>query len=607
VGHVDEVHWGQVLVTPHAYGVVEVQDNDRQARQVGIQILTELTHRLSLGVLSLEDLENIAWSIYSKKIVTAAMLVPVGKIAYLVACGSGLVYLKRGDKLATLIAGNGAISGELQKGDTLLLVSCGFTQAVSKTSLVSVFDHLPPRDVAERLTILLHEKTDIPGAVALVFQVADFISDEEQEAYENKRVNDTGSTSNSTRVFAEGRIDLVLKKLIRFDLNRIYLFLNRLKSGQKKRSFMGLLAFAAAGLFIGSVILGIWKQAQNASNRAVTNAIADARIAYEEGTALLDLNSIKGRERLAEARNILEPYLEKTSEKSSTGRELRKLHNEIMSNLTQALRIFKVTPELYYDISLLKKGAIASVIDLESDTLAVLDRQATSVYTVEITAQSGQMVGSGGDLVGALNLTISRNSVYVEADKGIVMVSAMDKKPTLVIKKPENWVVPSEIVMFGGNLYVLDTGASKIWKYIGSGGSSGGAGQTFSDTREYLSPDSLVDLSQAVSMTIDGSIWIATSQGRIIKFTQGKEDSFVPKGIEPQLGLSLRLYTGDILNNLYVLDMQQKRVVVLDKSGLYIAQYVWDATMGISDFVVSETQKTLLLLSEGKIYRVAIQ
>ena len=92
-----------------------------------------------------------------------------------------------------------------------------------------------------------------------------------------------------------------------------------------------------------------------------------------------------------------------------------------------------------------------------------------------------------------------------------------------------------------------------------------------------------------------------------LKFTQGKDDTFHMQGVDPPLGNSLRVYTDDTLKNIYVLDTQEKRVVVIGKDGIYLAQYAWPEAIGVADFSVSEEQKRILLLSEGKIFSVALQ
>jgi DNA-binding beta-propeller fold protein YncE len=152
----------------------------------------------------------------------------------------------------------------------------------------------------------------------------------------------------------------------------------------------------------------------------------------------------------------------------------------------------------------------------------------------------------------------------------------------------------------------LDTQKSRIWKYVATDtGPPAQAG--FSDIREYLNPDTLPDLSLATGLAIDGSVWLGTSNGRTLRFTQGKENTYVPQGVDPVFGTRLYLYTSDGVKNLYVLDINNHRVVVLDKDGMYLAQYQFDEKTTPTKLVASESAKKILLLADGKIYTLDLK
>ena len=126
-------------------------------------------------------------------------------------------------------------------------------------------------------------------------------------------------------------------------------------------------------------------------------------------------------------------------------------------------------------------------------------------------------------------------------------------------------------------------------------------------TNDQSYKEELLRLKLNCPMFIDGSVWVGTKTGKIFQFAQGKEKTFSAQGVEPVLGSNLFIYTSDEVKNLYVLDSQNKRVVVLTKDGVYMAQYQWQGTLSPSQLVVSEAQKQILLLAEGKIYSVELK
>jgi hypothetical protein len=144
---------------------------------------------LSESVVSLKAVEEIADQVTRPSIATLILLVPVGNVVYLVIRGKGVIYLKRGEELASLMHQDGAVSGEAKDGDTFLLASVGFSTVLSKEELTGLFDHQPPAEIAEKLTLLLHEKTQGEGSVALVFSISEMVENPlEKEVMPAKKV-----------------------------------------------------------------------------------------------------------------------------------------------------------------------------------------------------------------------------------------------------------------------------------------------------------------------------------------------------------------------------------------------------------------------------------
>ncbi|MEK7119489.1 MAG: hypothetical protein AAB889_03125, partial [Patescibacteria group bacterium] len=70
VGNTDANHWGQVLMMPQAYGVIEVTDVDGIARGTGVRALGVMTNALSESVVSLADLAGVVDALRTPSVVT---------------------------------------------------------------------------------------------------------------------------------------------------------------------------------------------------------------------------------------------------------------------------------------------------------------------------------------------------------------------------------------------------------------------------------------------------------------------------------------------------------------------------------------------------------
>ena len=579
---------------PQAYGVIEVTDVDGIARGTGVRALGALTNALSESVVSLAGLAGVVDALQAISVVTCILLVPVGSVVYIVSRGKGAVYLKREEQISCLVTDNGEISGEVKIGDTLLLASAGFVSAFSAEELASLFDHQTPTDVAEKLTLLFHERTEGLGGAALIFHVADFVSPEPEEPVKE------------VAAVAQPQVEHLAPVRFVSMRRRVGTWYRSVRERffVRRARFFTVKAIVAAALillFCVSVIVGVWKQRQGSNNQSVITVINQAQYAFDEGVALLELNPVKGRQRLTDAQALLEPLAKAIAPRSKDGRQVAALLTKVTDNLTQALHSVTGEPQLFYDAVLLKKDAVVASMSLDGDTLGLADPATKTVYQLTIPSKNGQIVAGGDSFTRASHIAARGDFLYVLTDNGIASVSVREKKTIdALIKKDSQWGTIASMATFGGNLYLLDTQKSRIWKYVATD-------TGFSETREYLNPDSLPDLSRATSMAIDGSVWIGTSDGNIMRFGQGRELTFVPKGVEPGFGKRLTVFTSDALKNVYVLDTDTKRVVVLDKDGVYLAQYVWTGQLIPTQLVVSEKFKLILLLADGKLYSIELK
>lgn len=586
VGPVNETHWGQVLTMPNAYGVVEISDSSDTAQEKGVAILTELSRLLSSDITSLRGLEELCDTVYTQIVQTLILLVPVGNVIYLVIRGVGSVYVKRASELASLMHKDGAVSGEVKCGDTLLLASSGFSNVLTREELTGLFDHLPPPEIAEKLTLILHEKTGGEGSAALVFGVSEFIDTNPatptipQEAPPVR--HEVIEKHSPTKAALSQKIKIISAEFFK-----------------KPKIVTAALVIFFILFFIVSVVLGIKKQASVKQNQKISVILADAGHALEEGVALMDLNPAKGRERLEEARTLLAPLQETVSTRTTEGRNVLELYRKVTDNLTLALHVTNVAPALFYDVSLLKKNSKIGFLAREADSIVLSDSSTNTIYKMNIASKNTQIIGGGEQIKEGTFVASHGSKTYVYTQTGVMEISDTGKKPVLVIPKDPEWGTISSLVSFGGNIYMLDTIKSRIWKYVATE-------KGFSERREYLNPDTLPDLTRATDMSIDGSVWLGSATGKILRFAQGKENVFIPKGVDSPFGVSLTAYTSDDTKLVYISDSQNNRIVVLDKEGMYVSQYQLEGEMPKA-FVVFEEQKKILLLIAGKLYTLDLK
>ena len=109
------------------------------------------------------------------------------------------------------------------------------------------------------------------------------------------------------------------------------------------------------------------------------------------------------------------------------------------------------------------------------------------------------------------------------------------------------------------------------------------------------------------SIAIDGSIYFLRSDGGLLKYTRGISDIFKVAGLEKPLSSPIQVVTSADMKYIYIADKGNKRIVVLDKDGKFVEQFLhskengWDNLKGVG---VSEGEKKMFVLNNSSIYEI---
>ena len=243
--------------------------------------------------------------------------------------------------------------------------------------------------------------------------------------------------------------------------------------------------------------------------------------------------------------------------------------------VTEEKREHEVAANVFYDLVLIKDKASLQDAVLVDEALIVLDQGQESVYKVQLADKSSAIVTGGKELRTASQIAVDGGSLYLLTGEGILRQKDNEKKPQLVVKANEGWSDFTDLAAFGGNLY-LGSKKGAIWQYKPEG-------EGFDNGQSWLREN--LNLGSAFSLIVDGSVWFLNSQDTLFKLQQGGKASFSPA--IPLSGVT-SLYTSPDLVKIYLLEAQNKKVVVLEKTGEYSAQYHWNEEVKVKGLVVSE-------------------
>jgi len=149
------------------------------------------------------------------------------------------------------------------------------------------------------------------------------------------------------------------------------------------------------------------------------------------------------------------------------------------------------------------------------------------------------------------------------------------------------------------NLYFLDKKTCKIIKYAYHLQT-----KTFKEAILWKEKDEKCINPKA--MAIDGSVWIVNSDNSIIRYYFGLWQETLKIDIFPHLKNITQIKTGKNIPYLYLLEPEEKRVIVVNKKGEIIKQFQSEKFDNLKDINISSDGKIIYLLNKTEVYKVKL-
>ena len=575
VANATDLGWSQAY---HAGGftavlsvVAQKSATESYLAGIGKKILDSLV--AEYFTLTTKDLETVKGAVtaslekipgdISLSLVVAAT---IKNVLYVVIANEGRVLLRRGDKLGMLLAVKpddtekiASVSGFLENGDIVFLHTPAFSHVFSKDDLEEALDHKTPEELSEYFAPKVHEAQD--GAVsALIFSYHEdetvgepLLSEKTEKKQEQQPVDEKKEE--------EPKRDVpVAKESIfpGFDQSPEY---PKPKGSFSHRQKLFLTITVILGLvLLGSIVVFQMRQNQAKQQALFASLYNPANTKYQEGQGLLDINKALAIDDLQSAISQLQSAKEKFPAGSSEEKKITALLASAQQTLTNAQKVPVITAtKAPNNASPLLSFAASHA------TIPYFDQNAANFFTAD-------------------------NTAITQYDKATTHAKKL-------VTNNNDWSAIGGFQVYYDNLYVLDTKAG-IVKYVPNGSSY---------TKSEYFTTATPDLSKAVSMAIDGSVWILTSDGTITKYTKGVQDTFSVSGLDTPLKNPTQIIASIDLTNVYILDKGNGRIVVLKKDGTFVAQYASSAVSSATLMDVSEKNKALYLLSNGTVYQLAMK
>lgn len=371
--------------------------------------------------------------------------------------------------------------------------------------------------------------------------------------------------------------------------------------GQEEKPKKGTLFFGI--IFLLFILLGVWwgVKTQQAKIRVsqYQTTLEETRSKLKESGELRDLNPVRSREL---AKQVKEGIV-KLQGLNFQEKEVLVFLKEAEPKLANLLGEYRLEGRLVVDLELARAGFRTDELIVSNDKIFVLDKTQRLVLSFNLEG-GGMKVLAGTDIIPQARLLAAwEGQVFVLDGQRVAKLENIGGQVTArsFIIPEGSWGRIAAMAGFAGNLYLVDGGKNQIWRYNLKS-------ERFGPGEEWLAKDTQVSFDNVISMSIDGSIWLLNSDGSIAKFSRGAPQNFHITSMENFLSSPQAIFTTQGLNNLYILDSGNNRVVVVDKSsGSFKAEYLWDKIREANGLVVSEEKEKLLLFIEGKVYEVELR
>lgn len=564
-----EFIWSQVIETPGGIAVIETQSEDGTAKEEGLAYAHKINELLQLPH-SLQSLKGYLPTLSDSTLVSLLLVVYVEDDVLLAIKGSGVIMLKRNNAWIPLMKSEGILKGSTKESDTLVLWS------KSCSSLNENFN-----DIVQNI-----------GTVDQLSQTVTNISLENEEKGSGTILYHKVSESSPSVIPQPKKQSILPVKNIKEMLLSFKGLLGQ------KHVLIKIVSISIGIIFVLSVILGINRQRNNETYKQIEETSVQVERLLSEGIALLDVQPNESKDKLTEAKSMIDRLPELP--KSKTSNKILELKQQVEDNLRVVSRVYPVELTEYFDANYLRDERSIDAMTLSDNTLFFLDSANGFLGGIALSTKNADIISGDSSLSGASSMSADQDSIYMLTQDTVKEFTPEDQTPKDLSLQTEELQSKDEVSSFGGNVYLLDKTAGQLWRYLQSESGLYGSPQAYFD--EDIHPD----LSAVTNIVIDGSVWFGTNEGKIYKYSQGRDDPFLARGVDPELGKELKIFTDDSLTYLYVLDAEQYRVVVLTKDGKYVSQYQWSEALP-TDIVVSEIEKKVFLLLNQKIYNFALQ
>lgn len=371
-----------------------------------------------------------------------------------------------------------------------------------------------------------------------------------------------------------------------------------LKAGSSQKLMRLIFTIGAGVIIIGGLIgFRVYKIRQQVKNASSVLSPITEQLNSAQGQ--LEAEPILARESVSQVITQLE-QLEKDFADQKKARQL------IVDELASARELYDQISgqeefgqlEIFYDLRLADSEFLVSSLDATQQQAVFLDAGKKKIITLNLENKQIQQLDLE-NVENLVDLELTSTTATVLGQGVLTKDLNDDQKFTEIIAEGDSNRAATLIEGFASYIYLLNPEKRNIYRY--SEQKDG-----YSDPIGWVSGAAGFDYEQVSSWAIDGEMWVATREGGLHKLASGREQELEVTGLAEPFTHSLQVFTHEDLENLYVLEPDGKRLVVLNKKGEFLKEIKSDSLISTTTLFVSEKLGKAFAVSGSIVYAMSI-
>jgi len=281
--------------------------------------------------------------------------------------------------------------------------------------------------------------------------------------------------------------------------------------------------------------------------------------------------------------------------------QYNKIYQKNIIQLEKISNVVRVdTPTELANFANLNSNAKPNNIILAKGKIYSNDAEQKTIYKLELSGNITTAITTSGEIISNLDYPLidKDNNVYylnLTSKNAVKLDEKTEALSNLAVEYKDGLQQIVDAKIFNNRLYCLSPKNNQIIRFNKSI-------DKFANSINWLNNN--IDLTGAISMDIDGFVYVLKNNGELLEFAKGKKEDFSLEAIEPALTHATKVIVSQKEKYIYILDAAEKRLIIFDKSGKFINQYTSDKFNDLKDFAINETSKKIYLLNNTSVYSI---